>query len=203
MVYASDITAVITNYNKPPEILDRCIRSIVDLGVGYILVDDFSENRSHIGRYENTILLDRNTGAYPAFLSGLNEVKTKYVMRVDADDYIIGIPNICGNYDAYISNTDNRATLDVEEFIKKPYSTISGAVVLTDVMLDIWGTELKYYGDILNYTRLINRYKCKIVDSFYVYDRDHSMITKLDRELRLKWINKAKILARKEINQRK
>jgi len=196
------ITAVVTNYNKPPDILKRCIDSIMAQGLEYILVDDNSDETSHLSSYENVIKLQKNVGAYKAFDEGLKLVNTEYVIRIDGDDFLTGLPYVCGGYDAYISNIDGRATVDPDKFIDRPYALISGAIIKTKAMRDVWGTGLRFYGDILNYARLINRYNCKIVDSFYVYDKTHSMITKMDYRTRMVWIAKAKKLAYEEINKK-
>ena len=196
------ITAIITNYNKPPEILKRCIDSVVAQRVKYIIIDDASDNTEHLKQYENVITLDKNVGFYSAFLVGLKQVSTEYVLKVDADDYITGIPDISSGYDAYINNIDEKITLIPEKFIARPYAGLGGAVVKSDVLLDVWGTDLKYYGDIVNFTRLISRYKCKLNDEcLYVYDKKYSLITSMDFSTRMEWITKAKKLAQNEINK--
>lgn len=39
------ITAVVTHYNKPKGLLERCIGSLEKFGPDYIIVDDASDNR--------------------------------------------------------------------------------------------------------------------------------------------------------------
>lgn len=193
------ITAVITNYNKPPEILKRCIDSVVAQGLKYILVDDASDSTEHLEQYENVIMLDENVGAYKAFEIGLNLVDTRYVMRVDGDDYITGVPQIDENYDAIFLNIDGKVTLDVEEFICRPYAGLNGGIIRTNIMKKEWFSGVLYYGDIINFVKIISKYKCKLLDeSTYVYDRDYSFITKMDSKLRFEYIENAKKLAREE-----
>ena len=198
------ITAVVTNYNKPPHIVKRCVDSIVRHGVAVILVDDNSDDRDYLSSLSASIVpLPKNIGQYRAFRIGLEMVDTTYVMRVDSDDYILGIPDISSDADAYINNIDNKVSLDVEVFLSRPYAGLNGAVIKTEIAKDIWFTELKRYGDIVNFALLTSRYECVMNEKcLYVYDRQYSTVTKAKRSNRLEDIRTAVRTARELIRSK-
>ena len=194
------ITAVVTNFNKPPHILRRCIDSINMYGIRYIIVDDNSDNVEHLKEYDNVILLNKNVGTYKAFEIGMETVDTGYIMRVDADDYITGKPDISSFRDAYINNIHGMITLDLDSFIKKPYAGLGGAVVKVDVLKDVWYSCAMYAADIIIFVRLVKRYDCVMNKKcLYVYDRTHSTITKIDHNIRREHLNYAKSVAMAEL----
>jgi glycosyltransferase involved in cell wall biosynthesis len=172
------ITAVVTNYNKPPSIVERCIRSIEDHGLKYIIVDDGSDDRSHLKKYDRVVELEKNVGTYKAFEIGLALVDTKYVMRVDSDDYIVGVPDVSSGCDAYVNTLNRKVSLNPEEFLRRPYAGLNGITVKTEILKREWYSYVRYAADIIIYMRLIRRYKCCAnKDDLYVYDRQHSNIS--------------------------
>jgi len=189
---------VVTNYNKPEWMIERCLQSISDIGLGFILVDDCSMNPPLDKKHTSAVRLKENVGAYASFMEGLNRVDTEFVMRVDADDYITGFPTIHGDFDGYIQNIDGKVSIDPEQYLDRPYCGINGSVIKTAVMKDIWPSDMRFYGDIVAFARLITRYRVTMVEErMYVYDQSASWITKMDD--RLGFIEMAKSRARKEI----
>lgn len=193
------ITALVTHYNKPPELLKRCIDSIEKFGLDYVIVDDGSEKTGHLSEYKNVIYLKENVGTYKAFRIGIESINTLYTMRVDADDYISGVPDIGKGLDAYINNIDGKITLDPQKFSERPYAGFNGAVVKTKVLCEMWFSGVRYYGDIINFSRLISQYKCVLNDKvLYVYDKEvHGSITK--RKDKQKHIDYAKAKIKEEL----
>ena len=156
-----DITAVVTHYNIPKELFVKCMDSLEKYGINAIIVDDASdyEFRKNLEPYPNVIQLNENVGPYKAFLVGLNNVTTKYVMKVDADDYIIGVPDISTGEDAYINNIDGKISLDPVKFRRFPYAGMNGATVKTSIMKDIWRPTEGFMHDVVIFHRLLLKYK--------------------------------------------
>ncbi len=195
------ITVVITHFNKPFELLKKCIKSIEKYNLKYIIVDDCSdlEYKKDLLALENVIYLEKNQGTYKAFKHGLDFVTTEYTMRVDADDYILGVPNLETMRDAYINDIDNKISLNPLEFLKRPFAGFGGTTVKTDILKKIWFSEIRYYGDIVNFTKLIHGYDCVFNDTnLYHYNRtNNNSITHMKD--RLRYIEIAKKIAIKQI----
>ena len=193
------ITAVVTYYNKPEHILKRCIDSLERFGIDYIIVDDCSGS-SFLNSYKNVISLDENLGHYRAFEIGLKEVKTEFVMKIDADDYITFRNEIFGDYDAYINNIRGKISLDPKVYTTAPYGALGGSIIKRDVLVDVWSTNLKYCNDIVIFTRLICKYKCTFFEKCnYVYDTNYSSIVTMKN--RNKYVIEARKLAREELKK--
>ncbi len=92
-----DVSMIITNFNRG-KFLDRAVRSCLDQIVfrrsfEVIIVDDASTDNSTqiIKTYEQdvvSVLLETNRGVGGASNAGINASKGKYIMRVDADDFL-------------------------------------------------------------------------------------------------------------------
>jgi len=92
-----DTSLIITNYNNE-QYVGRAIRSCLKqtmpkLQFEVIVVDDASTDNSHavietFGDRVTFIQLDENVGVAEASNIGIRNALGKYVMRVDADDYI-------------------------------------------------------------------------------------------------------------------
>lgn len=168
---SNNITVIVTNYNIPLHLFIRCMDSIKQFGLSYIIIDDASTNKDVSEYYPESIILPKNVGTYKAFNEGLKLVPTKYIMRVDGDDYITGVPDISSNYDAYLNDIEGKVPRTVEQCITQPYAGFNGATVKTKVLRKMWYTGVKYMGDIINLARLLKNFKCKFNDtSLYVYD---------------------------------
>ncbi len=199
------ITALVTNYNKPEAIVRRCIDSIKSAGLHCILVDDGSKERAFLHSLGcELLLLPKNIGHYKAFRAGLELIETEYVMRIDSDDYITGVPDISSGFDAYINNVDNRVSLDAEEMIARPYAALNGITVKTDVLKDVWFTGLRGAGDLVVYVKLILNYRCKMNDEcLYVYDKKHRTITRRPFNERQRDIKRAREFAMKLLEEKR
>jgi glycosyltransferase involved in cell wall biosynthesis len=91
------ISVVVTNHNYG-HFLSRCIRSLLDQSIPrelfkIIVVDDFSEDDSleilEIFKGEIEVIpLKKNMGLAFASNAGIKNCKSRYVVRVDADDYV-------------------------------------------------------------------------------------------------------------------
>lgn len=86
-------SVVIPHYNSFP-LLRRCLNSIPkDESIQVVVVDDFSPDRESLELVRNDyqwvtfIALDKNVGAGKARNVGLEEVKGKWLLFADADDY--------------------------------------------------------------------------------------------------------------------
>ena len=156
-----DITAVVTHYNIPKELFVKCMDSLEEYGINAIVVDDASdlEFRKNLEPYRNVIQLNENVGHYEAFLVGLKKVTTKYVMIVDADDYILGIPDVSTGEDAYINNIEGKIFLDPVKFRRFPYAGMNGATVKICIMNDIWRPTEGVMQDVVIFHRLLLKYK--------------------------------------------
>lgn len=197
------ITAIITHYNIPKNLLDRCIDSVNRFNLDYIIVDDCSkkEYKENLRKYDNVLYLKENLGVAQATIEALKNVKSDYIYRIDADDYILGVPDISSNEDAYINRFNGKISLNFNEFIKRPYAGLNGSVIKTHIAKKIWDVNIRYYEDIIIFSRLINNYKCVFNEiELYFYDsgREGSITSMKDR---LKHINYAKNIAKKEYRE--
>jgi glycosyltransferase involved in cell wall biosynthesis len=92
-----DISVVITNYNYG-RYLGRCIRSLMAQQLDseryeIIVVDDGSTDDSlnHLKVYNenvNVIALEKNFGLSHAANIGMKSAKSRYIVRVDSDDFV-------------------------------------------------------------------------------------------------------------------
>jgi glycosyltransferase involved in cell wall biosynthesis len=91
------ISVVVTNYNYG-HFLSRCLRSLLDQTLPQdqyevIVVDDGSTDNSKqvlalFTKDTTQILLEKNFGLSYAANQALRKVKSRYVVRVDADDFV-------------------------------------------------------------------------------------------------------------------
>jgi glycosyltransferase involved in cell wall biosynthesis len=91
------IAVVVTNFNYG-HFLSRCLRSLLDQSIDRVLyeiivVDDGSTDNSRqvLSLFEpdiTQVLLDKNYGLSYAANQALRKVKSRYVVRVDADDFV-------------------------------------------------------------------------------------------------------------------
>jgi glycosyltransferase involved in cell wall biosynthesis len=91
------IAVVVTNFNYG-HFLSRCLRSLLDQSIDRVLyeiivVDDGSTDNSRqvLSLFESDVtqvLLDKNYGLSYAANQALRKVKSRYVVRVDADDFV-------------------------------------------------------------------------------------------------------------------
>ena len=194
----TNLTAVITYYHsKTHEQLKRCIDSLEQFGIKWILVDDFSDCRPSYPHLRT----DENLGPYGAFELGLEHVRTPWVMRVDCDDYLISEPVFEESYDAWCNDFNGKVNLDPEDFFKNPYAGLTGIVVKTPIMRRVWTGESTTFGDIIIFHRLLRQFKVtKYKKDCYVYIPQQSgSITAVSWNIRGKQIDVAKAKIIKEI----
>ncbi len=92
-----EITVVITNYNYG-KFLGRCLRSVLNQSIDesqyeVIVVDDAStdDSREILNAYKpsvKSIFLESNSGLAFASNTGIRAAQGRYIVRVDADDYV-------------------------------------------------------------------------------------------------------------------
>jgi glycosyltransferase involved in cell wall biosynthesis len=92
-----EITVVVTNYNYG-KFLGRCLRSLLNQSIDrsryeIIVVDDASTDDSreilnaHLP-FVRSIYLEKNSGLAFASNTGIKAARSRYLVRVDADDYV-------------------------------------------------------------------------------------------------------------------
>ena len=161
------LTAVVTYYHtKTLEQLKRCIDSLDQFQIKWILVDDHSDNRPPYPHLRT----DKNLGPYGAFELGLMHVRTPWVLRMDCDDYLISKPIFNESYDAWCNSFNDRVKIHPEAFLNSPYAGLTGIVVKTPIMRRVWTSELTTFGDIVIFHRLLRQFKVTKYDKdCYVY----------------------------------
>lgn len=92
-----DVSIIITNYNYS-SFLERCVRSCLNTKISsyeIVFVDDCSTDNSleKLEKFKpnknfNVIPLSTNVGVAAASNIGMREAKGRYIVRVDADDYV-------------------------------------------------------------------------------------------------------------------
>lgn len=194
----TNLTAIITYYHsKTHEQLKRCIDSLDQFHIKWILVDDYSDNRPTYPHLRT----DENLGPYGAFELALEHVRTPWVMRVDCDDYLISEPVFDESYDAWCNDFNGKVNLNADEFFKKPYAGLTGIVVKTPIMRRVWTSELTTFGDMVIFHRLLGQFKVtKYKKDCYVYiPQQPGSITAVSWNIRGKQIDVAKAKIIKEI----
>lgn len=194
----TNLTAIVTYYHtKTLEQLKRCIDSLDQFQIKWILVDDHSDNRPPYPHLRT----DKNLGPYGAFELALEQVRTPWVMRVDCDDYLISEPVFDESYDAWCNDFNGKVTIDIDEFFKKPYAGLTGIVVKTPIMRRVWTSELTTFGDIVIFHRLLRQFKVtKYKKDCYVYkSQQPGSITAVSWNIRGKQLDEAKTKIIKEI----
>ena len=192
------LTAIVTYYHtKTLEQLKRCIDSLDQFHIKWILVDDHSDNRPPYPHLRT----DKNLGPYGAFELALEHVRTPWVMRVDCDDYLISAPVFDESYDAWCNDFNGKVNLDPEDFFKKPYAGLAGIVVKTPIMRRVWTSELVTLGDMVIFHRLLRQFKVtKYEKDCYVYiPQQPGSITAVSLDIRRKQLDLTKNKIREEI----
>ena len=192
------LTAIVTYYHtKTLEQLKRCIDSLDQFHIKWILVDDHSDNRPPYPHLRT----DKNLGPYGAFEIALEHVRTPWVMRVDCDDYLISEPVFDESYDAWCNDFNGKVNLDADEFFKKPYAGLTGIVVKTPIMRRVWTSELAAFGDMVIFHRLLRQFKVtKYKKDCYVYiPQQPGSITAVSWDIRGKQIDVSKAKITEEI----
>jgi glycosyltransferase involved in cell wall biosynthesis len=92
-----DLSVIVTNFNYG-RYLGRCLRSLLSQSVEsksfeIVVVDDASndDSRAILGTFSDsirTIFNDKNMGLAYSANAGILQAKGRYVVRVDADDYV-------------------------------------------------------------------------------------------------------------------
>jgi glycosyltransferase involved in cell wall biosynthesis len=98
MKHMPNISVIIAAYNEE-KYIGRAIRSVlnqqIDIDYEVIVIDDCSTDQTRValqvfGEEINVIYLPENRGLPAALNRGLKSARGKYVVRVDADDYVSG-----------------------------------------------------------------------------------------------------------------
>jgi glycosyltransferase involved in cell wall biosynthesis len=116
-----DVSIIITNYNKA-DFIDRAIRSCINQiifkkNIEIIVVDDCSTDESLqiISEFKDEIELivnKKNSGVAFSSNAGLGRSSGKYVIRVDADDYISNL-----SLEILSQILDNNEEIDYDIFL--------------------------------------------------------------------------------------
>lgn len=169
------VSVVVTNYNYD-KWLRRCIRSLLNQNFNdyeIVIVDDFStdNSRSILLEYQNNpkiklVFNEYNMGVGASSTIGAKKALGKYVVRVDADDYVnnsfvntlyLGIS--LNNHDALACDYQE---VDFKENVlstksQKDKPLACGIIYRTDILeyLNFWNTDLRINEDI----DMIKRFK--------------------------------------------
>lgn len=174
-------TVIITHWNTPQDLMARCMKSVIETGLEYIIVDDGSdpEYRDFLSAYDNVILLPKNVGTYKAFEVALNTITTPYVTRMDSDDYFVSTPVIYGDHDAYANTIGGMVKLKLDEFSKAPYAGLNGITVKTEVLKAVWCSKMRSFCDAIMFARILREYDvvANKVDNYRYCKRKGNSIT--------------------------
>lgn len=178
------VSVIVTNYNYN-KWLRRCIRSLLNQNFNdyeIIIVDDFStdNSRSILLEYQNNpkiklVFNEYNMGVGASSTIGAKKALGKYVVRVDADDYVnnsfittlyLGIS--LNNYDALACDYQE---VDFKENIlstksQKDKPLACGIIYRTDILeyLNFWNTNLRINEDIDMIKRFKKEFKIKYLN---------------------------------------
>ena len=157
----SDVSIVITNFNYG-KYLARCIRSCIgqeNIDCEVIVVDDCSTDNSDdvVKPFLNEIKYlktDSNSGVAVASNLGIKSSKSRYVIRVDADDFVNS--DMCyfmktyleANHDAFCVSCDYVLIDQYENVIERKYSEIDNIscwiMYLIDLLIELGGYNEDY-----------------------------------------------------------
>ena len=194
----TNLTAVITYYHsKTHEQLKRCIDSLEQFGIKWILVDDHSDNRPSYPHLRT----DENLGPYGAFKLGLDQVRTQWTLRMDSDDYLCSAPVFDESFDAWCNSFAGKNKLNKDEFFKRPYAGLGGITAKTDILKRVWYTDVRHFGDIIIFHRLLRQFKVThYLEDCYVYESmTPGSITGTPWNIRKHYLNNALDTIRKEV----
>ena len=184
------ITAIVTYYNKPIEQLKRCIDSLNEFSIPWILVDDCSDSRPNYPH----IRTSENLGPYGAFAVGLELVTTPWVLRIDADDYLTDKPVFNDSFDCWTNCFNHKIKITPHEFRGYSYAGLTVAAIKTDICRKVWLTDMRQFGDIVIFHRLLLKYKVAkyAKDCYHYVPKQPGSITATPWNIRKRWINIAK-----------
>jgi len=151
-----DVSIIITNYNYG-QYLGRCIRSCIGqryCNVEVIVVDDCSTDKSEkvinpFYKDVTFIVNKRNLGVAESANVGIRVAKSRYVVRVDADDFVSA--DMCYfmktylemNHDAFCVSCDYVLVDDHENMLERKYAETDniscGIMYRTDLLLQMGG----------------------------------------------------------------
>jgi len=129
-----NLTAVVTHYNTPRDLLVRALASLDKFKIPYIIVDDGSDQEFVDGLREfgdRVIYLKKNIGQAQAFYTGAYAVKTKWTLKLDSDDYITDHPVYDDTHDAHVPKIKYDAPITHKGLMAVPYCYFSGSVIKT------------------------------------------------------------------------
>ena len=169
------VSVIVTNYNYD-KWLRRCIRSLLNQKFNdyeVIIVDDFStdNSRSILLEYQNNpkiklVFNEYNMGVGASSTIGAKKALGKYVVRVDADDYInnsfVNTLYLCVSLNNHDAVACDYQEVDFKENIlstksQKDEPLACGIIYRTDILeyLNFWNTNLRINEDI----DMIKRFK--------------------------------------------
>jgi len=173
-----ELTAIVSNYNTPDFLLDRAISSLEKFGINYIITDDGSDDVSNLEKYGDRVLyLGKNHGQGFAVYAGAYAVKTKWLLKMDSDDFLLDHPIYDDNTDVHISHKPGyEFRPEVEAILARPYAFLGGAVVKTSCMIKAYSglVSVRLFEDVEAVAKLIaNGCSFRYYDEkWYEYTRD-------------------------------
>jgi len=197
-------TVVVTYYNTPEHLMERCMNSIINCNLGYVIVNDGSNSEFTpvLSKYDNVIHLGKNVGLYKAFKIGLDSVTTPYVTKADSDDVMLRPPMIDEEHDAFVNSLDGMISLKLDDFIKRPYAGLSGITAKTEVLKSVWYQGVECMGDIIIFSRLLRDYKLKMneLETYRYIPRKGNSMTNISDELRETYKSNTLKIVMQELN---
>lgn len=153
-----DVSVIVTNYNYG-KYVQRCIRSVLNqnnVNHEVIVVDDCSTDNSieMLKVFNEDIRIfstKENSGVAAAANLGINNAKGRFVIRVDADDYVSG--DMChfmktyleSNHDAFCVSCDYQLVDDHENTIERKYAEFNpvscGIMYRRDLLIQFGGYD--------------------------------------------------------------
>jgi len=157
-----DLTVTTSFYNKPEWCFKRYVEGIEKNGVQSVIYDDGSdeEHKEMLYRLTNGKSLftvidgGENRGAIKAFVGALENVKTEYSLKLDADDILLSIQDEFFEEDNWFTSILNgkNSTSEISHFFnrKKFNPSYAPSIVKTETSLDIY-KEISDWVDYKNY----------------------------------------------------
>lgn len=193
------ITPIVTVFNKSAEEITGCMNSLTRFPFfEIIVVNDCSTNpetNATLAKLKDVRVVDlkENAGPSGALSAGVMLLKSQYMMKIDADDKLLGLHAIhknSANFDVCLTFVDKecyrpkdlRIPVTHEGVLFNPRPYIAGAIIKTDIAKKVFKRyKLRALDDLIGYLRILDHTDNIVVSENIVYEYNTSSKTSLSK----------------------
>jgi len=179
MVMKNNITIIMSYWNVENEYWEKSIQSILKFNIPVIIFNDNcdEEYREQLFKYKDKIkIIDskKNYGQPTATWNTLQEVKTKYVIRVDSDDELLSLPSTNQEFEAL--HIKGKVATNIWDWLKNGGS-LNGSIYTTELFKFMY-KDHEFMG---KFNRWIHEDNYALLRLFY-YKKDAKIIHSNNRK---------------------